>query len=232
MTDPSRFEGGVNDQIDSTSMWYQAGFLNPTKWHAYLNDFDQYVSGDWTITNVGVTPTNALTDIAGGALLTTVTAADNDGSFLQKKGESFKFVAGKQTFFECRFKTSDATQTDIVFGLQITDTTPLAVTDGVYFLKADDAATVDFKTLMNSAGATQAAIATLANDTFVKLGFYYDGASAILVYVNDVKVATVSVTIGTTLVNDEELTVSFGIQNGEAVAKTLTTDYIYVVQER
>lgn len=233
MADPTRFEGGSTSNIASNSTFYQLGIgVDPTAWIAFDEDFLYYAAGDWTITNTGVTPTNALTDVQGGCLLTTITAADDDASFLQKTGEAFKFVSGKKTFFECRFKVSDATQSDIVFGLSITDTTPLAVTDGVYFLKSDGAATVDFKSLMNSAGLTVSAIATLANDTFVKLGFYYDGASNVALYVNNVKVSDNTVTIGTTLCNDEELRVTFGLQNGEAVAKNMTTDYIKVYQER
>ena len=36
----------------------------------------------------------------------------------------------------------------------------------------------------------------------------------------------------TNLVTDEELTVSFGIQNGEAAAKTMTIDYVVAAVER
>jgi hypothetical protein len=36
----------------------------------------------------------------------------------------------------------------------------------------------------------------------------------------------------TNLCDDEELTISFGIQNGEAVAKTMSIDYIFVSKER
>jgi hypothetical protein len=32
--------------------------------------------------------------------------------------------------------------------------------------------------------------------------------------------------------DDEDLTVSFGIQNGEAVAKTMTVDYILAAMDR
>lgn len=36
----------------------------------------------------------------------------------------------------------------------------------------------------------------------------------------------------TNLPDDEELTVSFGIQNGAAAAKTMSVDYIMAVKER
>lgn len=233
MTAPQRFEYGVTNAL--SGMWANAPFLDPRLFHVYIEDFDYFAAADWTITTTeagGGDASEALTNVAGGVLLVTNDAADDDADFFQKVGESFKFAAGKKTFFEARLATSDATQSDIVVGLQITDTTPLAVTDGVYFLKSDGAATVDFKSLMNSAGVTSSAVATMANATYIRLGFYYDGASNIAVYADDVKVADVTVAAGTTLCNDEELTISFGIQNGEAVAKTLSVDYIIVAQER
>ena len=63
---------------------------------------------------------------------------------MQKTPAAFSFTPGKKAFFKCRFKVSDATQSDVVIGLQVIDTTPLDVTDGIYFLKPDDAATVNF----------------------------------------------------------------------------------------
>ena len=35
-----------------------------------------------------------------------------------------------------------------------------------------------------------------------------------------------------TYLPDTELTISFGVQNGEAVAKTMTIDYIFAARER
>lgn len=226
---PTAFSDGVSDTL--TGMWATAGFLDPRRYISYVEDFHYYASGDWTITATG-SGSHALTDFAGGALLSTNAAADNDAQFLQKKGEGFRFAAGKKTWFEAKFRASEATLIDLVFGLQITDTTPLAVSDGVYFLKPEGAATFNFISFMNGAGVTLSAVATLVAATDIRLGFYYDGASGIDVYVNDVKVASTTVTLGTTLCNDEDLTISFGVQNGSAVARTLTTDYIIAIQER
>jgi hypothetical protein len=38
--------------------------------------------------------------------------------------------------------------------------------------------------------------------------------------------------VTTNLVDDEDLTVSIALQNGEAVAKTMTVDYVFVAKER
>ena len=226
----TRFPNGVTNSSD-IAFFADMGQLDPTKFHTYFDDFDYFTAGDWTITTTEAgagDATEALTDGDGGLLLITNDAADDDNDFLQKKGESFKFVAGKRLWFKTRFKVSDATQSDLVIGLQITDTTPLAVTDGVYFLKADGSTTVNCLVTKNSTSTTTAA-ATLASDTFITLGFYYDGASTIQIWADDLVVAT---SVTTNLVDDEELTISFGIQNGEAVAKTLTIDYILAVKER
>lgn len=227
----TQFANGVGTVADN-SPWANFKAPLPTQYHTYFEDFDTYTAGDWTITTTEAgagSATQALTDGDGGLLLITNDNADDDRVFFQKKGESFLFELGKKLFFEARFKTSDATQSDIVFGLQITDTTPLDVTDGTFFLKADDAATVTLQVEKNNTATTSAALATLANNTFIRLGFYYDGVDAVYAIVDGSAVAKLATT---NLCDDEELAVSFGIQNGAAAAKTLTVDYIFVAKER
>jgi hypothetical protein len=223
---PARFPFGVTNVAPTTNL-AQYGRTDPASWHQYFTDFDYYVAGDWTITSVGAA-TQALTDIDGGALLLTNAAADDNSCFFNKKGESFLFATGKKLIFKARFKVSDATQSDLVIGLQITDTTILAVSDGVFFQKDDGDAFLDFLVEKNGTASTAVA-ATLVTDTFVVVGFYYDGKSEIQYFVND---ALVGIHPTTNLVDDEELTVSFGVQNGEAVAKTMTIDYIFAAKER
>lgn len=201
-------------------------------YHRYFNDFNAYAAGDWTITTTEAgagSATEALDNQKGGVLKITNDAADDDADFFQLVGESFKFVAGKRLFFKARFKVSDATQSDLVFGLQITDTTPLAVSDGIYFQKDDGDALLDFHVTKNGTSSDALGVATLANDTWVEIAFYYDGGDTIVALVNGVRVARVALT---NVPDDEELTVSFGVQNGEAVAKILYVDYIEVIEER
>ena len=202
--------------------------------HTYFTDFDEYHAVNWTVTETQAGATQALANVDGGVLLLTNSAADNDLNALQKVGESFKFEAGKKLFFKARFAVSDATESDFVIGLQITDTTPLAVTDGVYFRKDDGDANLDFVVIKDSTASTATAIATVANNTYLTVGFYYNGVDEI-VYAGSVNNNNPTV-LGklpvTNLPDDEELTISFGIQNGEAVAKTMSIDYIFVSKER
>lgn len=227
----TRFQKGITNALSNTTL---ASFiaLDPTRAHVYFNDFDTYVAGDWTITTTEAgagSATEALTNEDGGVLLITNDNADNDADFFQKVGESFKFASGKKLWFKARFKVSDATESDFVFGLQITDTTPLAVTDGVYFQKDDGDTNLDFHVTKNGTSTSATAIATVANATYLVVGFYYDGVSAIKYFVDDVQLGT---SVTTNLPDDEELTISFGIQNGAAAAKTMSVDYIFAAKER
>ena len=227
----TRFPYGLTNvsEVDLFSDMVQP---DPTLFHQYFEDFDTYTAGDWTVTETDAGATQALTAGDGGLLLITNTAADNDLVALQKNPAAFTFTAGKKTFFRCRFKVSDATQSDLVFGLQVVDSTPLDVTDGIYFLKADGAATVDFICRKNAStgSITATAVATMANDTFIELGFYYDGQSKVAYEVNGSVLG--SLDASSTYLPDTTCTVSFALQNGEAVAKTMTVDYVYVAKER
>lgn len=228
---PSHWFGGVSDAMP-TSMFSEMPALRPNRLHSYFNDFNTFAVADWTITTTEAgasSASEALTDEQFGALLITNDAADNDADFFQKVGESFKFVSGKQLWFEARFKVSDATQSDFVMGLQITDTTPLAVTDGVYWRKDDGDANLDFVVIKDSSATTATAASTCADATYMTLGFYYNGNSAIEYWKDGVKLGS---SVTTNMPDDELLTISFGIQNGEAVAKTMTVDYIFAAVER
>jgi len=210
-----------------------APYPSDQTFYMYHNDFFTYSSGDWTITTTEAgtgTASEAVTSSAGGALLLTNAAGDNDLDFLQLKGEAFKLSTSKKAYFSARFKVSDATQSDFVMGLQITDATPLATTDGVFFIKDDGDTNLDFIVEKDSTSTDTTAIHTMEDDTFVTVTWFIDpDASKVFYSVNNA--APVSV-VNTNLPDDEELTVSFGIQNGAAAAKTMTIDYVVAAVER
>ena len=210
-----------------------APYPSDQTFYMYHNDFFTYSSGDWTITTTEAgtgSASEAVTSSAGGALLLTNAAGDNDLDFLQLKGEAFKLSTSKKAYFSARFKVSDATQSDFVMGLQITDTTPLATTDGVFFIKDDGDTNLDFIVEKDSTSTDTTAIHTMEDDTFVTVTWFIDpDASKVFYSVNNA--APVSV-VNTNLPDDEELTVSFGIQNGEGAAKTMTIDYVVAAVER
>ena len=236
MPTPTRFPRGVTNVAKSNALGMY-GLPDPTQWHTYFNDFLTYVAGDWTVTEVGA-GSRALTDVNGGALLITNAAADNDRNELQKVGESFLLAAGKRAFFKARFKVSDATQSDFLIGLAVTDTTLQGsvdgdgVTDGIFFSKDDGDALLDVQVQKNTTtGQTRAAgIATVVADTFLEVAWAYDGVSEVKYFVDGVHKG--SLDASSTYLPDTELTVSMAIMNGEAVAKTMTVDYLFAAIER
>ena len=199
----------------------------------YHNDFDTYLASDWTITTTeggSGNASEALGDGDGGLLVITNDDADDDNDFLQLVKEGFKYEAGKQLAFKARFKTSDADASDVVMGLQLTDTSPLNVTDGIFFLLTDGSTTLQFIVEKDGTQSTLDLSTAMADDTFMSVGFVYTPADQKFhVYQNNVEVGTV---VNTNAPDDEELTVSFGIQNGAAAAKVLTVDYVTAMKER
>jgi len=208
-----------------------------TDYFEFFNDFTRptdYDTNDWTLTKVEAgagSHSAAIGNLAGGILVSTNDAADDDGAFFQSTKELFKYDAAKALEFEIRFKLSDVTQSDFIAGLVITDTTPLANSDGIFFRKNDGDAIPDFVVCKNGTETVTELPAALVNDTYVKLGFYYDGNTAhkLQIFVNDIRVGA---SVLTNVVDDEELAVTFGHQNGEAVSKILSVDYIRAVEQR
>lgn len=226
----TRLPGGLTN-VALTDIFANMNAPVPTLLTSYYNDFFTYTAGDWVVTETDSAATEALTAGSGGLLLVTNTAADNDLVALQKTPAMVTMVTTQQTWFSARFKVSDATQSDIVFGLQVVDTTPLDVTDGIYMLKADGAATFDVICRKDATtGSTSAtAVASLADDTYIVFQWYYDGAGKLFYGTNGTVLGSLSVA---SYFPDTGMTVSFALQNGEAVAKTMTVDWVGVWQER
>ena len=208
--------------------------------HEWKEDFDLYLGTSWAVTESN-SGTRAIAQAKDGILVCTPATADDDNQFLQARdvasgqvAEHWKFVLGKRLYFGIRLKVSDATQSDVVAGLQITDTSPLAVSDGIFFRKDDDARTIKLVGCKNGVESTIAGVlgtsGYMTDDTFTVLEFYYDGVTpAIQAYQDGVGFGSIPLT---NVVDDEELAVSFGVQNGSAGAKPLSIDWIRVLQER
>jgi hypothetical protein len=223
----TNFPNGVtNAPLNSVLQTY--GAVDPTVFHAFFNDFDVFTAGDWTGTATG-SVTNAVAAGDGGLLSMANSAANNDLDSIQLKAASFQIVSGQQAWIKARFKLSNATNAALTLGIIQTTTTPLTVTDGLYFSKAAASTTLTAK-VAKSSTASSVNVGTMADDTFVVVGLHYNpNVDAITVYLNGNRVGQLPTTNLPTGVN---LNVTLAVANGTAAANTLTTDYILVATER
>lgn len=228
--DPTRFPKGITNANQGETLENFAA-PDPTKLYTDFDDFNTYLATDWTITTTG-TGTRALAAGAGGLLVVTNSAALNDANFYQRTVASFVPTANKRTFFKARFKVDDATAAVVQLGLILADTTPLDATDGIYFLKANGSTAIQafVRKDATTGSTTNSNIGTLVNDTFITLGFEYNGKGSVMFYVNDARVARLDAS--STYLPDAPLALSFGVSNGTAAARALTLDYILGASER
>ena len=239
MPAPVRFPNGVTN-VGPTDPMGQLSMPDPTRIHAYFNDFDTYNAADWTLTETSAGATQAVRGTVaggnGGILDLTQNGAGGatDVNQLQLANETFLITPGKQLWFKSRFAATAGTMANfgILMGLTITDTTAVAgVSDGIFFRKQTGVSTLEHVLCFNAAETTTGALATVTTATFLTAGFYYNGKDAVEVYVNDVKVATH--TTLTNLVQDEELAVTIASVNATAAAANLLAcDYIFAAMDR
>lgn len=225
----TNFTNGISTRANTDPF---GSYFHPdqTDEHRYIDDFNAYTSGNWTITVVG-SSTPALVAGDGGLLGITTSASSGDSAFLQKTTEGYSFEVGKQMWFSCRFKVSTLATT-LVFGMQVTDTTPLSVTDGIYFLSTTATGAVTGIVRKNATtGSTPAAVGTLVADTYTELAWYWDGVDTVSFWQDRVQTASVT-GVAASYLPDTTATVSFGVQTDSANARTMTVDYFYCSKSR
>ena len=202
----------------------------------FFEDFTGLAASDalvgWTTTLVEAgagESTVTISDSSAGELLITSDANEDDGAQLQKIGENFGMAAGQTAlYFGIRLKSNEATQSDFLVGLCITDPTLLGgMTDGVYFEKLDGGTGISFVTEKNSTEEQTDSLAVFAANTYTTLEFFFDQTTDLVyAYVDGTLVATHT----TNLCDDELLTPSIAFLTGSAAAKTLTVDWIRAIQ--
>lgn len=229
------FSNGVSNATPNTfAALANLRTLDPTKYVEDFTDFHTYDDTDlveWDRTEVGA-GTRALTDGIGGRLLVTNAAADNDSNFFQRSGEAFQWAIDKEIWFRATAQIDDVLQSDYIAGLFIRTPAPIVAlpTDGLFFVKSDPLAAIDFQIRKDGTATTLASVATMVAATDIDLAFHYDGVGRFSVYVDGVLVVTS--TVLTNAPDDELLSLGFGVQNGEAVAKVLNIDWIGAWLER
>jgi hypothetical protein len=186
-----------------------------------IEDFQNYdataTTGDYLLTQA-TTGTGAISTAAPGVLeLDSASSTATQGANLQRIKSCFLPAANKSIWFEAKVKVVDTfDKCELFVGLSELDTTMLAtsanssanhigwqcVTDNGVLLFVSEKATVV---------TTQASV-TIAENTYVRLGFFYDGAADTLTqYVNGVRTGTA---IATANIPKVALFPSFVCQSG------------------
>lgn len=232
MPTPSRlFPGGISD-VKKAHPFGMLGMPSPTRFHAFVEDFDRYLASDWIVTETQAGATQALVAGRGGLLALTNSAADNDVNGIQNAIASFAPTAGKQAWFYAVANVSDAIQSDFVLGLQVVNTAFITgVTDGIFFQKDDGDAQLDCWVKKNDTtgkiGLTN--VGTIVSGTYFSVAWHYDGKSSTRFFFNDVHVGTLD--SSSTYLPDTNLTVTAALVNGDAVARTFTIDKLIAIEE-
>lgn len=226
----TNFSNGVSNRRASNIFGSMAQ-LDPTRFHNFMDDFDapiiitDFLAGY----NDSVTGTIAADDtIDGGAIALATGAVDTNVNIIQPVSQGFSCVASRALYFRSKLSTADVIDADVIVGLmdEVTDITPA---DGMFFLKADAAATVDF--IVRSGGveiATSVDIATMVNDIQITFEFYWDGIDRVYFGVNGNVIGHVTLTTLPTGL----MAPTVGAITGATAAKTVLCDYLFAAQER
>jgi len=233
-----------NMHIQHDKMLYLKDVIDIIDAHRFVDDFCNLpdVAYIWDLIqspgNSGVAAV-ACADEVNGVLELVTEGDDDDNGELVQQCECWKLVDCYPLYAELRFKLSDAEDSDFWFGL-ITGVAgwfagPPA--DYVVFNKDAGDNNLDF---VNDLTGAAAAVDTdtgidLVDDTWYRVAFHWDGGGTIRWWViadGDFPQTILATGTVTTAIPTTEMTIGFGVQAGEAAAKTLSVDYLKIAQKR
>lgn len=201
----------------------------------YCRDFDDFTNFNATTAEVYTITLNSgtftiSTSVPHGVISLATAAVANAESSLQKV-TVWNLHATKALYFACKFnKTTSATVGGFLIGLTIVDATPAAaVTDGIYFLKADATAVLSAVTQASSTATTTATSSSVVADTNIEVGMIALSTS-VGFYVNGVLAATHTTNIPATTVDLRVNLVPRAAAAG--TASTILVDYNDTFQAR
>lgn len=190
-----------------TNLWADCPlqeYLHDPSIGTYLNEtFQSYnaaaTTGDWVLTQA-TQGTGAISTAAPGVLeLDSNSSTSTQGANLQRVKSVFLPAAGKDLWFEVSLKIVDTfDKVELFAGLSevrtaIISSSANASDNHVGWQCVTDDGVLLFSAEKATAGATKAA-ATIAEDTYIKLGFKISGVTGIQQYINGVAVGTAHAT--------------------------------------
>lgn len=233
----TRFPNGINN-VDVSSIFNSLKIPSPLGYNIFDENFYEYTAAQWTVTETQAGATQGLIDGNGGVLSLVNSAADNDLNAIQRiaagiSAESWLLDPAKKFFMRCRVNINNITLSDMIMGLQITDATPLAVSDGLFFRKSEGSATVNLVAVKNAVEAVLAVGSIVIAPTYTDLDLFWDGQGVTDGRLYGALNGTIAGYIqpGASFPDDEPLTISLAVQNGSAAARTMNIDRVFIAQE-
>lgn len=181
--------------------------------------------------------TMVITDRAGGALLITTDNADGDGINMQlggaSGGESVKLDGSSDyLYFGIKFAINDVDQTDIFFGVGVTDTDwSGGITDGVYFRSEDESAAL-YAILEKDSTESAQSVDVLADNTFVTAEAYWSGEDGNIKFYIDGSEVERAADSNPNFPDDEEMRLTLEFLTGETTANTCTIEWMRMIHIR
>lgn len=251
INDPSdimRINAGQNaNGVFDTSIAHPALPI-PAHCHVFKfqNAYDVNTTNVWEEGSQGSGTGLAVQDSRGGVGKFTTAASDNDFYQYSSKYEIFKLADGKHLWFWGAFQASEATQSDIIFGLgarvnsgsidpthNVFDTGAGNRLDFVGFRKDDGDAYLDAECRKNGTATSSTAVLTVTASTDVFVGMHVIEADRVEFFAGtsvsalDDNVATIT----TNLPDDEELAFVFGLRNGDGNARSMSIYKAVIIQD-
>lgn len=220
------YEGHRHRVVDAIGKNVKKYELRPDHLNADTSDPTGWTS---TVVEVGAGTTEFSPNDSVDRVGTITTAAnENDGGNYQLLGEMYQADGSRDIYVGMECQINDADQTDIFFGLAVTDTTLLGgVTDGIYLESLDGAATISSVTEKDSTETQNDSLGTITDATDFTIELYYSGADdTVYFYVDGSRVATHTANIP----DDEALRLSLHFLTGEAVANTCNIKWLRAFQ--
>lgn len=207
-----------------------AALLN--RWE-FKNLYDVNTTNTWKQTASGSGTALTVQDTRGGRAKATNGATDNNYYFYESIYEIAKLSSGKHLIITGSIEIADVDQADWFWGLSARlasgDLFDNRV-DSIGFYGADGSANINCEARKNGTATADTAIDTLSDATEMYFGIHVIGTTSVYFYTENE--AGYRIVLSSGLPDDEEMCVSFGCRNGQAVANSLTVGQITLVQDR
>jgi len=228
---------------------------NPAFYHQLFDDCDKFTAADWVVTATGAATETIRANIDGGILRMQNTGALNDLVSIQYAGgtgavnQTFQFdpTSPKDVLFACSIATDSALNANILVGLAIADTTPIASLPATGMFIFKPAASLFPQGYMQNASVgtlTAQAQTPMADNTFIDLAIFYSAYDGNCI----MYMGTPGVTGGNTPASQvvasqfrlpapltlpvASLAPTISLSNGTAAARLLDVDWWYAAKAR